>query len=218
MTNKTRDTILQRLRHTQPSFDGQHQTVRIKNPEWPIKERIVQFKTMLESVRAEVHLAHPEGWTDTLKSLAKKKQLNNLLYAKKGPLGKTIEASWDNTEQTVLVNDERPIGEWKESLFFHIDAAVTSSRAAIAETGSLVLWPTEYEPRSWSLVPPVHFVVLDVNKLFNTFAEVVEHEQWQQGMPSNALLISGPSKSADIEQTLAYGVHGPTDLIVIVLT
>jgi L-lactate dehydrogenase complex protein LldG len=34
-------------------------------------------------------------------------------------------------------------------------------------------------------------------------------------MPTNALLISGPSKSADIQQTLAYGVHGPTELIVI---
>jgi L-lactate dehydrogenase complex protein LldG len=36
-------------------------------------------------------------------------------------------------------------------------------------------------------------------------------------MPSNALLISGPSKSADIEQTLAYGVHGPKELVVILV-
>ncbi len=35
-------------------------------------------------------------------------------------------------------------------------------------------------------------------------------------MPTNALLISGPSKSADIEQTLAYGVHGPKELLVLV--
>ncbi len=37
-----------------------------------------------------------------------------------------------------------------------------------------------------------------------------------QGMPTNALLITGPSKSADIEQTLAYGVHGPKELLVLV--
>jgi L-lactate dehydrogenase complex protein LldG len=35
-------------------------------------------------------------------------------------------------------------------------------------------------------------------------------------MPTNALLITGPSKSADIEQTLAYGVHGPKELLVLV--
>ena len=41
-------------------------------------------------------------------------------------------------------------------------------------------------------------------------------QRWAEAMPTNALLISGPSKSADIEQTLAYGVHGPKELIVLV--
>jgi L-lactate dehydrogenase complex protein LldG len=36
-------------------------------------------------------------------------------------------------------------------------------------------------------------------------------------MPTNALLISGPSKSADIEQTLAYGVHGPKELVILLI-
>jgi L-lactate dehydrogenase complex protein LldG len=64
----------------------------------------------------------------------------------------------------------------------------------------------------------VHIAVLEARNIHNTFAELVEKEQWQQGMPTNALLISGPSKTADIEQTLAYGVHGPIELIVIVIT
>jgi L-lactate dehydrogenase complex protein LldG len=64
-------------------------------------------------------------------------------------------------------------------------------------------------------VPPIHFVIVDGNKLYNNFAEAIETEQWAEQMPTNALLISGPSKSADIQQTLAYGVHGPTELIVI---
>jgi len=66
-------------------------------------------------------------------------------------------------------------------------------------------------------VPPVHFAVLTAEKLHQTFAEAIAAEKWNQGMPTNALLISGPSKSADIEQTLAYGVHGPTELIVLLV-
>ena len=40
-------------------------------------------------------------------------------------------------------------------------------------------------------------------------------EHWAERMPPNALLVSGPSKTADIEQTLAYGVHGPKRLVVV---
>ncbi|MES9968996.1 MAG: lactate utilization protein [Candidatus Thiodiazotropha sp.] len=215
MTSSSKQAILQRLRRKQPSFDTPSQPIDIEHPTWPMETRITQFKSMLESVRAEVHVVDSKHWTDSLKTLLADKQIDNLLYGKQGPLSKEIETAWGDTLLPKLVCDERPVDEWKEEIFFHTDAVVTSSRAAIAETGSLVLWPDEFEPRTWSLVPPVHFVVVDSNKLYNNFAEVVEAEQWAQQMPTNALLISGPSKSADIQQTLAYGVHGPVELIVL---
>ena len=68
-----------------------------------------------------------------------------------------------------------------------------------------------------SLVPPLHAVVLDARNIRSTFHEFLVAEDWVgQGLPTNALLITGPSKSADIEQTLAYGVHGPRELLVLV--
>ena len=42
-------------------------------------------------------------------------------------------------------------------------------------------------------------------------------QDWAAGLPTNVLLVSGPSKTADIEQVLAYGAHGPRELIVLVL-
>jgi L-lactate dehydrogenase complex protein LldG len=67
-----------------------------------------------------------------------------------------------------------------------------------------------------SLVPPVHFVLVDAERIHATLDEAMRVQHWAERMPTNALLISGPSKSADIEQTIAYGVHGPKELVVIV--
>jgi L-lactate dehydrogenase complex protein LldG len=69
-----------------------------------------------------------------------------------------------------------------------------------------------------SLVPPVHIVLLDAANIYNTFYEAMQAEGWKDGLPTNALLISGPSKTADIQQTLAYGAHGPKELVVLLLT
>ena len=68
-----------------------------------------------------------------------------------------------------------------------------------------------------SLLPPVHAVLVEEATLTDSLSEAIALQHWAGGMPTNALLVSGPSKTADIEQTLAYGVHGPKDLIVLVI-
>jgi L-lactate dehydrogenase complex protein LldG len=68
-----------------------------------------------------------------------------------------------------------------------------------------------------SLVPPIHIAILEADKIYTTFSEAIEAEGWAQKMPTNVVLISGPSKTADIELTLAFGVHGPKELIVLIL-
>ena len=98
-----------------------------------------------------------------------------------------------------------------------VDAAITSTLGGIAETGSLVLWPNNDEPRLLSLLPPIHVAIIKADSIAATLADLMTDSGWAQAMPTNALLISGPSKTADIEQTLAYGVHGPKELIVLVM-
>ncbi len=68
-----------------------------------------------------------------------------------------------------------------------------------------------------SLVPPVHTAGLKAAKIHDTLAEAMRKEGWAEKMPTNLLLISEPSKTADIELTLAFGVHGPKELIVFIL-
>ncbi|CAO3426527.1 LutC/YkgG family protein [Azospirillum doebereinerae] len=121
-------------------------------------------------------------------------------------------------EGVQLIPYDRPIEAFKEQLFEGIDAGITSTLGAIAETGSLILWPSAAEPRLLSLVPHIHVALLRAGTLHDTFWQAMRDNRWAEGMPTNALLISGPSKTADIEQTLAYGVHGPKRLIVVVIS
>ncbi|CAO3458625.1 LutC/YkgG family protein [Azospirillum largimobile] len=120
-------------------------------------------------------------------------------------------------EGPALIPYDRPVEDLKPQLFETIDAGLTTTRGAIAETGSLILWPTADEPRTLSLVPHIHVAILRTDALYDTFLQAMRDQGWAQAMPTNALLVSGPSKTADIEQTLAYGVHGPKRLVVLVV-
>ena len=94
------------------------------------------------------------------------------------------------------------------------DAGLTSAAVALAETGTLVLEPGPAQSRLASLLPPVHFVLLPESRILPSIFEW--SAQLPDSLPSNVVLVSGPSKTADIEQTLVVGVHGPKRLIVIV--
>ena len=63
----------------------------------------------------------------------------------------------------------------------------------------------------------MHFFIVDANTLYPDFQSLIEQQQWQNNLPTNVVFISGPSKTADIQQTLAYGAHGPKELIVLLL-
>ena len=113
-----------------------------------------------------------------------------------------------------------PSGEfasWKDDLFDVCQAGIPHCAGAIAETGTLVLLPDGGEPRTLSLVPPCHIALLAASTIADNLAGLVEGGCWQQAMPTNLLLVSGPSKTADIQQTLAYGAHGPSRLLVVLV-
>jgi L-lactate dehydrogenase complex protein LldG len=216
--SNSRDRILKRLRQHLPEPPPESKIVLPQADGQNAAQRIELFCARMSAVRTEVRLVVREHWIEELKKLCQEKSFSNLLFSPNTPLGMEISSAWESGAPPQLISRERAIEEWKDELFFGIDAAITSSRGGIAETGTLILWPTKDEPRSYSLVPPVHIAVMDSKQLYATFTEAVAKEQWQKGMPTNLLLISGPSKSADIEQTLAYGVHGPTELIVLLIT
>jgi len=214
--SNSRDRILRRLRARIPRSETREAAPQRDTPQWDLPEMIRRFTERMEAVRAEVHPTAADHWPERLVHLAAARGVRSLLYGADGPLAPRLE-SVQSDGKPRLVPYDTPVEAWKERLFIDTDAAVTSSLGGIAETGTLILWPTPQEPRLMSLVPPVHFAVLATSDLHPNFAAAMAEQQWAGQMPTNALLVSGPSKSADIEQTLAYGVHGPRELVILLV-
>jgi L-lactate dehydrogenase complex protein LldG len=210
--SEARSNILRRLRAKAITAPPSPPTP--KTGQWSTEQRIARFCERQAAVHGEVHRLVASQWREWLASELPKRGLNHVLTGTE-ETGKQFAAM--NMQGIELVRFENPIEDWKNELFARVDVAITRARCAIAETGSLVLWPDADEPRLMSLAPPVHIALLRAESIYQTFAEVIEAEQWAKQMPTNALLISGPSKTADIEQTLAYGIHGPKQLITLIL-
>jgi L-lactate dehydrogenase complex protein LldG len=109
--------------------------------------------------------------------------------------------------------------EYKRTLLT-ASIGITSADYAIAETGTLVLISGGEQHRLISLLPPVHICLLEPSRIVPTLAVLLARvkEDFYGGAepPPQALtFITGPSRTADIEHTLTKGVHGPSELHVV---
>ncbi len=215
-----RDRILAKLKQKMPSTAGELPDVAA----WYATHRIAEspadkarrFRQCIELAHAEVYSVSRGGWLQKLYEVLSAKQIAKLLVAPGTAHGARVAAELPALDIACPAYDAA-IESWKPALFKDTPAGFTAARAAIAETGTLILWPDADEPRLMSLVPPVHIVLLDAAHIYNTFHEAMQAENWSDGLPTNALLVSGPSKTADIQQTLAYGAHGPKELVVLMI-
>ena len=85
----------------------------------------------------------------------------------------------------------------------------------LADPGSVIFAASAEEPRSRSLLPDVHVAVLEERLVLPDLASLFL--QLDGKLPSSLAIVSGPSKSADIEQVLALGVHGPREQHVVLV-
>ena len=94
-------------------------------------------------------------------------------------------------------------------------AEVSEASWGIAETGSVVLASSPEEPRSRSLLPWTHVSLLREDRVLADLDELFARVR--DDVPSALAIVTGPSRTADIEQTLMVGVHGPGDVHVVLL-
>lgn len=212
-----RAAIFSRLRSAAPPQPDSPPDVAAYYNAGPPPDRsgiVSRFVEGARSWQAEVIETDRQAWVAALASVLEDKGVRCLLAGRNTALSNVLETAALPCEQRWY---DQPLESCKDALFDEIDAGITTTRGGIAETGSLVLWPDRHEPRTLSLVPPLHIAVLDANALHETLHAMIHAQDWMLGLPTNALLVTGPSKTADIQRLLVYGAHGPKQLVILLV-
>tara|TARA_Y100000052_G_C2950891_1_gene87103 strand:- start:1464 stop:2120 length:657 start_codon:yes stop_codon:yes gene_type:complete len=214
----SRERILNRLREgaEQQSVPAQRQPV---NQVWAAPEEsswLDLFCQNMSDNHADVILTTEAQWMAELQRSLCTQGVSRLLcgdHAQGHALQKYLNENLPSLQADIYATAVA-----KPELFMQVDAGFSVASGALAETGSLVVSTGPQEPRTLSLVPPLNIVLVKQSQLRANFSAWVAEGMIPDVMPTNLLLISGPSKTADIQQTLAYGAHGPKSLIVLMLT
>lgn len=101
----------------------------------------------------------------------------------------------------------------------HVDVilGVTGAEAGFAESGTIVLRSGPGRPRMASLIPLVHIAILERSALYRSLSHWGSERAGSIEEAANVVFITGPSRTADIEQILTLGVHGPKHLHVVLV-
>jgi L-lactate dehydrogenase complex protein LldG len=99
------------------------------------------------------------------------------------------------------------------------EAGITGCEFLIAHTGSVMVSSAQKGGRQMFVYPPVHIVIANKNQLVGYLEEAYFgiSEKYKDGFPSQIALITGPSRTADIEKTFVLGAHGPRELRVFLI-
>lgn len=97
------------------------------------------------------------------------------------------------------------------------DAALAMAPFAIAETGTLAYPCAPGRPASWHFRAGLEIAILSRSNILPDLESVLERIAGAGALPSTLNLVTGPSRTGDIEQTLELGAHGPKGLVILVV-
>jgi L-lactate dehydrogenase complex protein LldG len=208
-----REEILERARAalgrqaSQPPSEAP--AARIRIPEIAVEDRIAMLFGALESLAGKTHLA--ASAEDARAYVA------DLIQAKPAVASNASflrECNITNLPfvQTGFTDREELRQACAEAAF-----GITSADYALAATGSLVMLSSPEEARLVSLLPPVHVAVVPRARILTGLDELFTLVPRPGAATSSMVLITGPSRTADIEQILVRGVHGPGEIHVVVV-
>jgi len=205
----SRDSILHRIRTAVGRSAGQPPSdpppVRIRVPRVPLEARIASTIARVEALAGKaLRTSDPLG------------------YVAQAIAGKSAVASnapfLAECGITTLPGVRSGITDHEElrELCAVADIGITSADYVLADTGSLVMLSSQREARLISLLPPAHLAVVRRESILTGLDELLSILPTPAAVTSSMVLITGPSRTADIEQILVRGVHGPGHITVVI--
>jgi len=206
----SRENILHRIRTGLGRSAGENPApppaVRLRIPEVALDERIATMRMRIEALAGKTAL------TD-----------DPLAYVAEAIAGKTAVAS--NAPYLAEIGVTRLPGvrsaihdrEELRDVCAVADIGITSADYALADTGTLVMIASPEEQRLVSLLPPAHLAIVPKERILTGLDELFTRVPLPADATSSLVLITGPSRTADIEQILVRGVHGPGQITVVIV-
>lgn len=177
-----------------------------------------------------VHRARPSELSPTIHHLVSTLAARSAVVSVPGPMGEELERSL--VAHGVAIVGGQPDGTL--DALYDADVGITDGDAGLAESGTLVLRADARRGRGVFIVPPVHLAILRESQIMPDMLDYWPTLGPQVGsrsgsgtptdpmrraaaMPTSIVLVSGPSKTADIEGILITGVHGPREVHVVLV-
>lgn len=183
--------------------------VRLCIPDADLDARVASFSTRLEALAGRVCRAATTHDAEALVSreLGNRTAVaSNALYLQECGITRL-----PNVRSGIMSRDHL------RELCASADLGITSADYVLADTGTLVMLSSPQEARLISLLPPAHIAVVPCNRILTGLDELFSLLPDPAGTTSSLVLITGPSRTADIEQILVRGVHGPGQILVVLV-
>lgn len=190
---------------------------RVVPPDLPSVSLIDHFATQLEAVDGSFHRADPAATPQLVRELVDRHgggavmawdadhlPVRGIAEALSGPGIRMLDATMPTSDHAA----HNPV-------FADTMIGITGATAGLAESGSIVVVSGPGRPRMASLVPLVHIAILPAERIHRSLTDFFVSEPAVVDEGANLVVITGPSRTADIEQNLNLGVHGPGHLHVI---
>lgn len=208
-----RETILHKVRTALGRAAGEDPAPapepRLRIPESSEDDRVKSFCAALEALAGQTTIA---GSLEEARAAVAALIAGKTAVASNAPLlSEASITSLDGVRSGILDRDEL------RNACAAADAGITSADYALADTGSIVLLSSREEARLVSLLPPCHIAVVPRSRILANLDELFSLVPLPSQRSSSMVVITGPSRTADIEQILVRGVHGPGQVHAIIV-
>lgn len=197
-----RESILNALARTRRT---QTPTPQISLPEWA-SDPLLSFIAKVEASIAHAHRV--ASLPDVPAKIAEIHRLSNAAPELHVAAESVLQHLPWNTVPGLAISSAPPGGD---------QSALSAAEFGIAETGTLVFFSGPNARSSWHFRPGREFILIEHSRILPRFEDVLANIDTRSGIPATINLVTGPSRTADIEQTIELGAHGPREIHILII-